>query len=675
MKISISWISEFFSCYISKKKIIKILERLGFEVKSLPNDDINFVVFDFISSRIDCFFVEGIVKELNFFFKKKKFNLKNINFYYKEFTFNRDIKFLTVFNKNKKCYDYVGYLFKNINNNISIPILISNKLKIFSIDNLSPVDDLVHYMYIESGQFSHAFDYDRLLYFNCDYAAEFPIYKDSLHVFFNSCSVAISGCFFSNTYSITKGSTNIFLEFSNYDNLSILKNKFYYFNSSYYFFDKMLYFLSFFTKNLIHKYLNFFCTLLSGNLFGIFLMGNKYFTYKKYIIFKLDNFKKVIGKCISIMDVKNFFFNTESFFLHKGNIFYSLFFFYRFDIVNEIDLIGELIRFFFLTNKEFLSKRININYFKSRNNTFFEKQRTFLENFFICNNFFQVITYSFNYSERNLFNFTDKKNCLFIENPILKDMCLLRHSLIPNLLNTLKYNQDHGYSHIKFFEIGSIFVIDKQILYQKEVVSGLCCGLVYTEQWHKSAKVCIDFFDVKNIVMILCQRIFFSTNIKVEVFELRFLDKLQSCHILLNNFVVGFFGLLNSSLEKIYKFNYPVYLFEIFLEGMIYERKKVFSNISKYNLIRRDLSIILDKKIYIGFVLDFLKELSIKFLYDVILFDVYENYSETLKSVSFGFFFLQKDALEVLTDLVLNDCCNKIIFYLQKSFKCELRTK
>ncbi len=69
MKIFFQWIFEFLDKSLLQKDVTNLLKKLGFDVFLFSE---SVVEISLTPNRLDCEFVFGIVRELNFFFQKKK---------------------------------------------------------------------------------------------------------------------------------------------------------------------------------------------------------------------------------------------------------------------------------------------------------------------------------------------------------------------------------------------------------------------------------------------------------------------------------------------------------------------------------------------------------------------------------------------------------------------------
>ncbi|MBU2630097.1 MAG: phenylalanine--tRNA ligase subunit beta, partial [Proteobacteria bacterium] len=119
--------------------------------------------------------------------------------------------------------------------------------------------------------------------------------------------------------------------------------------------------------------------------------------------------------------------------------------------------------------------------------------------------FFEAINYNFiheNSSDKlNLSNDDKRRNVETILNPISDQMSVLRSSMIPGLLETMKKNISQQTISLRLFEIGKIFYATQKgsLPEEKEKIAGLMTGNRSDQSWY-SKRSEVDFFDLKGVI-------------------------------------------------------------------------------------------------------------------------------------------------------------------------------
>lgn len=257
----------------------------------------------------------------------------------------------------------------------------------------------------------------------------------------------------------------------------------------------------------------------------------------------------------------------------------------------------------------------------------------------------QVINYSFtDLWENELFGIKEEE-CVKILNPIAEDMGYLRGSLMPRLLRAAVLNINYGVNDIGLYEIGNIFLRTKG---QKDITERKKLGIVlgggdYPLHWSKK-KTDINYYNLKGIIESL-PVIMRTPEVKYRQGEYSHLDPEQSASILINDQVVGSFGLLGGVIAEKYDIKFPLYVAELDMDMMSSLSTKLefkYSSISKFQSVDRDIAILIDEKISGSDLLSCIKDLKLDVLNKATLFDVYRGnrVPQGKKSVAINLVFL-----------------------------------
>jgi len=119
----------------------------------------------------------------------------------------------------------------------------------------------------------------------------------------------------------------------------------------------------------------------------------------------------------------------------------------------------------------------------------------------------------------------------------------------------------------------------------------------------------------------------------------------------------------------------PVYVFEINLTKLLELKtgKMKYKEISKFPSIKKDIALVVDKKIEAKQIQDTIKKAAGNKLENIEVFDVYEGkeLGEGNRSLAFSLTFTSYD--KTLTDEEINPILEKIIETCEKDFKANLR--
>jgi len=273
-----------------------------------------------------------------------------------------------------------------------------------------------------------------------------------------------------------------------------------------------------------------------------------------------------------------------------------------------------------------------------------EKIRSIMTGF----SFFEAINYNFineDSCDRLNLSDTDKRRGVeTILNPISDQMSVLRSSIIPGLLETMKKNNSLQADTLKLFEIGKIFFATQKgsLPEEREVVAALMTGNRSDQSWY-SKKSKFDFFDIKGVVEGLLQGLMIG-NLSFDQIE----D--ESCPYYKNGYSafvksgdtqIGTLGQINEKVLKNYGLKQDAFVFDLNFKALqVLNHGNITARpLPKFPSVSRDITIIVDRSITIGAILNQFEKIAQKqsLIEQVFLFDIFEGetLSENKKSLSF----------------------------------------
>ncbi|PZU89669.1 MAG: phenylalanine--tRNA ligase subunit beta [Chryseobacterium sp.] len=334
---------------------------------------------------------------------------------------------------------------------------------------------------------------------------------------------------------------------------------------------------------------------------------------------------------------------------------------YRADVTREIDVIEEVLRIYGY-NKIDAPKKISFTPVKLS----FDDQDA-LENSWArtlqSNGFHEVMNNS-------LTSVKDETNAVKLLNPLSNDLAFMRKSLLEGLLENAIYNINRKSSDIKFFELGKIYH-KKEKYEERKQLAILTSGREVAENWLQP-KSATNFYYLNAYVKILLEKLNLKLNESALVDD-RFSDALE---IKSEGKTVARLGKVAPQLLKDFDIGQEVFYAEIELETCQALRTKEnlkFIDIPKFNKIRRDLALLVDKTITYAELYELAKSNKSPFLKNINLFDVYEgkNLPEGKKSYALSFELLNEE--KTLEDKDITEVMNSLIKSFAKEFNAELR--
>ena len=334
---------------------------------------------------------------------------------------------------------------------------------------------------------------------------------------------------------------------------------------------------------------------------------------------------------------------------------------YRADVTREIDVIEEILRIYGY-NKVDAPQKISFTPVKLS----FDDQDA-LENSWArtlqSNGFNEVMNNS-------LTSVKDETNAVKLLNPLSKELTFMRKSLLEGLLENTIYNINRKNQDIKFFELGKIYH-KKEKYEERKQLAILISGRTYSENWlmPKSAS---DFYMLKAYVKVLFDKLSLETE-EISLEDDRFGDALE---IISKGNTIARLGKVSPKLLKEYDIDQDCFYAEIEIEAVQKLRSKEnfkFVDIPKFNKIRRDLALLVDKNVNYAELYKLAKKNPSKYLKNINLFDVYEgkNLPEGKKSYALSFELLNEE--KTLEDKDITEVMDSLIKNFKKEFNAELR--
>lgn len=263
---------------------------------------------------------------------------------------------------------------------------------------------------------------------------------------------------------------------------------------------------------------------------------------------------------------------------------------YRFDVTLAVDLVEEIIRLhgYDKLKAETLQGTLS----RSTPNAFYqtaEKASLGL----MARGYHEIISYSF-VDPRVQEALYPEKESLILLNPLSSELSVMRIGLWPGLVSALLHNVSRQEHVVKCFEVGMVFDVQDEAMHERAVVSGLMTGEQHALNWAEPARD-YDFYDMKGDVEALFKDA--SAPLRFVPQRLDVLHPGKSACLYLGEQPVGWMGVLHPALAESFDLNHDVMLFEVSLDALTPEKSVAYQKISKYPKVRRDLSLLIDKKI------------------------------------------------------------------------------
>jgi phenylalanyl-tRNA synthetase beta chain len=188
-------------------------------------------------------------------------------------------------------------------------------------------------------------------------------------------------------------------------------------------------------------------------------------------------------------------------------------------------------------------------------------------------------------------------------NPLSEEAGVLRPSLVPGMLGMIAGNLHRDVSDVRLFELGTVFSGTTERVEERPAVAFGAVGSL-PEQGALHAARTIEFHDLKGAVeQILAQfqtrAVYFDRFPPEAGLMPEWLHPYRAARVAAEGETVGWFGQLHPSEAAARKLKEPVLVGELYLDRLykLPLRKPIAREISRFQPVRRDFSLILDKGI------------------------------------------------------------------------------
>lgn len=295
--------------------------------------------------------------------------------------------------------------------------------------------------------------------------------------------------------------------------------------------------------------------------------------------------------------------------------------------------------------------------------------------------FAEVINYSFIHPDsRQRLRLPDddpRSRQLAILNPLSEDQAVMRTSLIPGLLETMKRNLAHQSNTLKLFETGKIFISKGNDTQPQEIdmLAGLWTGDRSGIHWHTKSEPC-DFYDLKGAVELLLEslRIRAVRFTQIDPNLCFYTQPGATAQILVGGTPLGTIGQVHNQVLKAYELKQKAFIFEMDLLQLVGWVPDTIQSmpLPRYPSTSRDATLIVDKQLETDDVLAYVREMNEPLVEEVCLFDLFDGkpIAQGCKSISLRIVYRSSDA--TLEDTAVNDLHKQISDKLVTHFKADL---
>ncbi len=353
---------------------------------------------------------------------------------------------------------------------------------------------------------------------------------------------------------------------------------------------------------------------------------------------------------------------------------------YRVDVRREADVIEDILRIYGFNNIEVPAKVNSTLSYSEKPDDFQLKNK--IADLLVANGFHEIMNNSLTKASyfENLGTYHPEQTVLLF-NPLSSDLCAMRQSLLFGGLETIAYNINRKNNNLRLFEFGKAYTFhrkegDNHLKQYKEEdkLALFITGNKIQASWNSKEEK-TDFFNMKSYAEMILIRMGFKPEFlnMEETAEDIYREGLTYSQ---NGKHIVTLGMLSHLVLKSLDIDQEVYYAEFSWENILKALKNhtiSFTPMPKFPAVKRDLALLLDKKVSFKEVRDIAMRTEKSLLKSVSLFDVYEGEKLGTDKKSYAVSFTIQDEEKTLTDKQIDKIMNKLMGAYQHLLGAEIR--
>ncbi|CEG28150.1 phenylalanine--tRNA ligase subunit beta [Bacillus sp. B-jedd] len=343
----------------------------------------------------------------------------------------------------------------------------------------------------------------------------------------------------------------------------------------------------------------------------------------------------------------------------------------RGDITIEEDLIEEVARLYGYDN---IPKTLPAGEQTAGKLSPYQAKRRVVRRFLEGAGLYQAVTYSLTSEEKVSQYALEKAEPIKLAMPMSEERSQLRLSIIPQLLEVLKYNGARQADSLAVYETGAVFLAKgEELPVEEEHLAAAITGLWVSNPWQGEKKP-VDFYVLKGIIEGLTEKLGLTGRVDYVQAQVDGMHPGRTAEILLDGKRIGFAGQVHPSRQKELDLK-DTYVFELKLNELLEAGTEPlhYESIPRFPSITRDIALVADKDTPAGALRAIIVEAGSPLLKEAAVFDLYEgaNMEEGKKSIAFSLKYM--DPERTLTDEEVTKVHEKVLAALKEKAGAVLR--
>ncbi|WP_066063628.1 phenylalanine--tRNA ligase subunit beta [Neobacillus soli] len=386
----------------------------------------------------------------------------------------------------------------------------------------------------------------------------------------------------------------------------------------------------------------------------------------------LEKINRVLGTELVMADVKDIFNRLQFPVSIEGDLITVTAPTRRGDIRIEEDLVEEVARLYGYDN---IPMTLPIGSSTPGNLSDYQKKRREVRQYLEGAGLYQAVTYSLTSEDKATQFALEQRDTIRLAMPMSEERSVLRLSIMPQLLEVLKYNSARQNDSLAVYETGAVFLANgvDSLPVEKEHLAGAITGLMLNNSWQGEKKA-VDFYVVKGILEGMFAKLGLTERVQYVQAQVEGMHPGRTAEILLGSEKIGFVGQVHPNVQKELDLK-DTYVFELSLKAVLEANAPVlqYEAIPRFPSITRDIALVVNRETVSGTLREIILTAGAPLLKEVHVFDLYEGdkMEEGKKSIAFSLKYLAPE--RTLTDEEVTKVHERVLDALKEKAGAVLR--
>ncbi len=352
---------------------------------------------------------------------------------------------------------------------------------------------------------------------------------------------------------------------------------------------------------------------------------------------------------------------------------------YRTDVRREADVIEEIIRIYGVNNIPIPAKlNASVNFSKP-----FDADKLYnnIADVLVNLGFYEMMNNSVTKSKYQSSLSTSSDSWIKLLSSINVELDILRNNMLFTGLESVAHNINHKNSNVKLFEFGKTYHRSgstdnesnglKQYK-EKNHLAIFVSGNTTASNWTTTSRKS-DFYFLKSIVDTILGKLGITD---IETTENELSDMFNYSLVYRKGAELVQFGKVHAAHCKLTDIKQEVFFADFNWDAVLAAASKVttyYQEISKYPAVKRDLALLLDKKVKFAEVKSIAEKYGKKILRNIELFDIYEDEKIGKDNKSYAVSFTFRDDAKTLQDVDIDGVMKKLMEQYQTQLNAVIR--